>query len=896
MSAIIPKKLGSQKLKIKGNITLIDFICCVVFILIALAISLPLTVIGWVGQVITTIFIFGFLTIFLLPNGRSGMRIYYLIYLFLKFKASNKKYEINSKNYPTSLLIPYKELVGNISELGVIKTDKLFENKEFFVCAVELEGYNLLNMSYDEQIRKINILKTFWSNIEVSCSLLKLEKNFNKIKGAQYLNNKINELKEMKLTNEQINSRVKQLKASLQLFEENGQLSEDNFQHKYYLFLYCSDFKQCKEMVNSVIQKGQIAGLNINSLNGYEIINTIKYLFDPSEEEFSEELIDENKSNLKDIMKFDDCTFKKESFNSGEINYSVNVIRDFPKFPERCWMLPLMTNDSSVVINIGNLNKQKVVKKLQSTILNLQSNMYTLSKKELVGAREMQQELEIYNEVADSIGFGNEIIKSMNVFVLNYGINKTDLENKFKSLSDSFKESGFILDHLAYRQFEGLSSIMLKPTDPLSLAFSREVPSITLAEGFPYLTSELNDSNGFRIGENMLGDPVILDQFKLTGDRKNHNMVIMGTTGSGKTTLAKLLLNYHASVGRKVIVVDPEREYRSLCNYHSGNWVDVGNATSGRINPLQIFTTLDDEIKPSNKTIISNHVAFLTGWFEILFSDLNKDIIRGFSSNCAELYETWLGDFEDIVNLKSEQYPTMSDLIKFINKTKVVKENSDVQEKLLSLLKSEFENYGQYATLYNGYSTLIKNDNPFIVFDINTLFEKGQQNIIQAQLYLITAFIGNEVNTNFINAKKESFVLIDEAHLLVDKDKPIALNFIFQMVKRIRKRKGSMTLITQNPDDFLGSEDVRKKTMAMLNNVQYSVLMNLLSKNIQDIAQLYSNYGDGLSEEELNFIAYAKQGEGLLMVTGFDRHTISVKVTPEQFRAFNNEVSLNVKS
>ncbi len=895
MSAIIPKKLGTQKLKIIGNITIIDFLSCVSFIIIATIITIPLTIIGVIGQIITAIFIFGFLTIFLLPSGRSGMRIYYVIYLFFKYKSSNKKYNHDSKNYPTSLLIPYKELMGNIDELGVIKTDKLFENKNFFVCAVELEGYNLLNMSYDEQLKKINILKFFWSSIEVNCSLVKLEKNFNKIKGTKYLNTKINELKDMKLNEKQINSRIKQLKDSLQLFEDNGELGKDNFQHKYYLFLYCDEYKQCKEIINGVVQKGQNAGLNVNSLNGYEIINAIKYLLDPSEEEFSDELIYKNKNNLKEIMKFDNCFFKKDSFSSGELEYNISTIREFPKFPERCWMLPLMTSDSSVVINIGILNKQKVVKKLQSTILNLQSNMYTLSKKELIGAREMQLELEIYNEVADSIGYGDETIKSMNIFFINYGVDKKNLENKTRNLSNTLKDSGFILDNLNYRQFEGLSSVILKPTDPLSIAFSREVPSITLAEGFPYLTSELNDSNGFRIGENMLGNPVILDQYKLTKDRKNHNMVIMGTSGSGKTTLAKLLLNYHASVGRKLIVVDPEREYRNLCNYHNGNWVDVGNATFGRINPLQIFTTLDDEIKPNNKTVISNHVAFLTGWFEILFSDLDKNIVRAFSSSCAELYESWLGDYADIVNMKSTEYPILSDLIKFISKTKIIKENNDVQENLLSLLKSEFENYGQYTNLYNGHSTLVKSDNPFIVFDINTLFEKGQQNIIQAQLYLVTAFIGNEINTNYLKTNKETFVLIDEAHLLVDKDKPIALNFIFQMVKRIRKRRGAMTLVTQNPDDFLGSEDVKKKTMAMLNNVQYSLLMNLSSKNIQDIAELYSNYGDGLSNEELNFISYAKQGEGLLMVTGFDRHTISIKVTPEQFKAFNNEVIIDVQ-
>jgi type IV secretory pathway VirB4 component len=47
--------------------------------------------------------------------------------------------------------------------------------------------------------------------------------------------------------------------------------------------------------------------------------------------------------------------------------------------------------------------------------------------------------------------------------------------------------------------------------------------------------------------------------------------MIIGTSGSGKSFFIKKLINYHVSMGRKVIVIDPEREYTNLCKYYAGN-------------------------------------------------------------------------------------------------------------------------------------------------------------------------------------------------------------------------------------------------------------------------------------------------------------------------------------
>ena len=51
----------------------------------------------------------------------------------------------------------------------------------------------------------------------------------------------------------------------------------------------------------------------------------------------------------------------------------------------------------------------------------------------------------------------------------------------------------------------------------------------------------------------------------------------------------------------KVIMIDPEREYKEITENLDGDWINVGNGKGGIINPLQIKDVpLDDENEEEN--------------------------------------------------------------------------------------------------------------------------------------------------------------------------------------------------------------------------------------------------------------------------------------------------------
>ncbi len=873
---IIPPQLNKNVLKIKGFITIWDFICGFIFGTLSGLTGWSLPFLGWIWQALIAIFMMMALCSFLIPI--KNKRVYTYIYLCIKFIFSNKNYRTKGFNN-TKLLIPYEKVVE----------DFIYTGKEY-IGALRLGGFNLANLAIEEQNIKIEKLRQLFKLIDTEISLLKLDEPLHLTNNKQFLKTTIKSLKKNSLLkNNQKQVRIKQLKAHLNNFKDEGILSTNQLEKHYYLIIYSSSIKECKKWLNLALDKAHSANLTPKILNYYQLVNVIKQLLNPYLLNYDKKTIDQYKNNLSELFKFDTIKFKADYVIANKkYFYHTQIINHLPPFPHRAWSLPLMDSDASVMININPLKSSALKHRLAKSISNLATNIATTSKKDVVGQKEQEYKLEIYQELVSQIGYGMETIKKMNIVVMHCGQSKRELLNKQQFFNNILRENEMKSDRLIFEQLEGYSAMLPKKINPLHQHFSYEVPSLTLAEAFPFITNTLKDEKGLYLGENLIGEPIVLDQFKSVVEdkqRKNHNMMIIGQTGSGKTTLAKKIINFHLSLGRKVIIIDPEREYKNLCNYYHGNWIDIGNSTYGQINPLQIFGTITEDNETNNKTqLISHHIQFLENWLNILFADLTGNVLRYFSQVLGNMYTQVFKEETNILNLAPTTYPTFSDLWQFlIDNPEDKLEYAIIKE----LIRTEFTGVGKYATLYNGHSTIKTNDNLLHVFDINSLYEKGHHQTINAQLYLLTTFIGNEIKDNGFNEQNEVIILIDEAHLLIDAQKPIALDFIFQMVKRIRKRYGGMILVTQNPDDFLGNEEIRKKTMAIINNLQYSFIMNLSPKNLDDVHNMYKSFG-GLSEPQRNFIAHAQTGDALLINGGFERHEVTIKVSNDELNAFDN--------
>ena len=104
--------------------------------------------------------------------------------------------------------------------------------------------------------------------------------------------------------------------------------------------------------------------------------------------------------------------------------------------------------------------------------------------------------------------------------------------------------------------------------------------------------------------------------------------------------------------------------------------------------------------------------------------------------------------------------------------------------------------------------------------------------IANAQMLLVLKWLDNEIikNRDFnlkYNQKRKIIVAIDEAHVFIDPKYPIALDFMYQLAKRIRKYNGMQIVITQNIKDFVGTQEIVRKSTAIINACQYSFIFAL---------------------------------------------------------------------
>jgi len=230
-------------------------------------------------------------------------------------------------------------------------------------------------------------------------------------------------------------------------------------------------------------------------------------------------------------------------------------------------------------------------------------------------------------------------------------------------------------------------------------------------------------------------------------------------------------------------------------------------------------------------------------------------------------------------------YPIFDDLYDQILQEFQANDNPFTRDLLRTLTNyvAKFSTGGRNANIWNGPSTISTEEN-FTVFNFQSMLANRNQTIANAQMLLVLKYIDNEIiknrdyNTRY-KAKRKIVVVIDEAHVFIDAKYPIALDFMFQLAKRIRKYNGMQIVITQNIKDFVGSEELARKSTAIINACQYSFIFALAPNDIQDLVKLYEKAG-GINETEQEQIVQAPRGQAFTIMSPTSRSTFQVDTAP----------------
>lgn len=532
--------------------------------------------------------------------------------------------------------------------------------------------------------------------------------------------------------------------------------------------------------------------------------------------------------------------------------------------------------NTKVVMKLKPVEKSKAIRRIDNAIVELSTRAKGKASKVI----DNTTHIETLSALLVRLQNDNETLFDVTLVITAYD-EKGKADNK-KRVRRKLKENGFSANEMFGRQADAYLSSAIAAYDAVKI--SRGIQASSVAASFPFVTGSAIDENGLLIGENRL--PVMIDFFKRDSEYVNSNLVIIGKPGSGKSFATKALLANLAACGTKVYVLDPENEYSKLTESLHGKVLDAASSRHGKINPFHIITALDDENDDGSRNSYYAHLQFLEEFYKQVMPGLSPDCLELINKLTTELYER-KGITADsrLERLNAEDYPTFEELAIYTDE-RLKEEPDDYMRSCLKVLTnylSKFRIGGRNANLWNGPMNFAPEEN-FVCFNFQKLLANRNDSIANAQLLLILKWLENEVIRNRdYNLKhgtdRKIAVVIDECHLFIDEKYPIALDFMFRLAKRIRKYNGMEIVITQSLKDFMGTPETARKSMAIINVSQYSLIFSLSPNDMTDLCKLYEKAGQ-INDAESENIIHNPRGCAFLIRSPESRTNVKIVATP----------------
>ena len=439
---------------------------------------------------------------------------------------------------------------------------------------------------------------------------------------------------------------------------------------------------------------------------------------------------------------------------------------------------------------------------------------------------------------------------------------------------------------LRFEQEKVLKSMLpIFPPQDIEQRIGTPIPSVTIAAMYPFIFDSIKDPGlSTLLGVDFSGGVILFNQFlykiRKEHNRNNANMIILGTSGSGKSTAAKLLLRTHIRNGCQIVIIDPEDEFRDITKSFGGDTIDIGKGGDfGMINPLEVvFDADEEEIKNGmGYTVLNRTLQFLKGFMKYYNPTIANDVLAMFSDVVQDTYKRFGIDFDtDFSNFTSADFPVFSDVYatikgRLLSMTDQTKER-DIMERLELEIRPIVKELRFY---FDGHTTISKNSD-FMVFNIKELMN-SDSNIRNALLFNVLKYAWGLC----LDASVDTVMLVDEAHVLLGDRNQQGAEFLAQVQRRARKYNTGTIIITQQPSDF-AAPAVITEGKAIFDNASYYLVMGLKKQAVEDLSMLID-----LNENEKESIKRYSQGEALF-VCGSRRMRINVAVTKEELESFGS--------
>ena len=454
--------------------------------------------------------------------------------------------------------------------------------------------------------------------------------------------------------------------------------------------------------------------------------------------------------------------FQRTQLTIGEFTAKVYGVSKYPPSVEMGWLSKVSHMPGTVISQLfvpvdNTLLVEAISRNIQQNRTTAESTRDPLTQKRAEkGVEDGERILTQIDQYGETVGYMTNLVMPFD----NQHERFNELCRRVQGQYSVIKCKIRPLPNLQKAAFQTLSPSHV-PQEVITDTLKRMMPLSTFIGGFPFSSSGYNDRTGTWFARDMQGGMVILDLWKRGGDRTNSNFVILGVSGMGKSTVIKNIVLSEYMMGTKIILIDPETEYKELSNKLHGDWINCAGGAGGRINPLQIRSVPnDDENEERSLGSLALHMKTLDIFFSLYLPGLN-DIQRALLKEAlVEVYQRRGIAWEtDVSGLSAEDYPVMGELYEFIaNKAKgQLRDYETLAAQLHDIA------HGADAFLWNG-PTTIQTRSQVVCLDTNDL-QATSDRIKATQYFNILSWAWEQMSRD----RTEKVLLVaDEAYMMID--------------------------------------------------------------------------------------------------------------------------------
>ena len=566
--------------------------------------------------------------------------------------------------------------------------------------------------------------------------------------------------------------------------------------------------------------------------------------------------------------------FLSDHYIVGDSYRCVWAVREYPPSTEEQAILSQLADRNGVTLRIyhrlvESMEQRKIIQNAT------RRNRLKSGGNDVSESIEAEGNLQDVIELLANLRKNKEPLLHCSVFIELKAKSMEKLKELQSDIAMELTRSKISVDRLTLRQKEGFLSAVPTGSNQFGAQYERVLPASSVANLYPFNFSGKTDPQGAYIGRDKYGTNILVDFDRRAEDKTNSNALILGNSGQGKSYLLKLILTNIRESGKRIICLDPESEYETLCEALGGCYIDFmsGEYT---INPLEpkAWTDSVEDIDANTPeafkkvTRLSQHIAFLKDFFRSYkgFTDAQIDTIEILLS---KLYARFgITDSTDYSVKKASDFPVMQDFynlceeefMTYDKQRKYLYTEETLQEVCLGIHSMCVGSESKY---FNGHTNIT--DSNFLVFGVKGLMDTNRR-LKDCMLFNILSFMSNE-----LLGKGNTAASVDELYLFLSN--MTTIEYLRNCMKRVRKKDSSVILASQNIEDFL-IPSIREFTKPLFSIPTHQFLFNAGQINPKE-------YMDALQVEpsEFELIKYPERGTCLYRC-GNERYLLQV-IAPE---------------